>query len=96
MLGAFRRMRQDTQAVGSRFGFVPQDDRVRDGQTQTMSSAAPSIGWDSERCLGIETGEFDFWNLETGECLATLKGHTGIVTSVQITPDGRFAVSGSE
>jgi WD40 repeat protein/RNase P subunit RPR2 len=36
------------------------------------------------------------WNLETGQCLATLKGHSGAVRSVQITPDGRFAVSGSD
>ena len=35
------------------------------------------------------------WNLETGENLATLRGHSGIIYSVQITPDGRFAVSGS-
>ncbi len=37
-----------------------------------------------------------FGALETGQCLATLKGHSDIVCSVQITPDGRFAVSGSE
>jgi len=36
------------------------------------------------------------WNLETGECLATLTGHSKDVTSVQITPDGQFAVSGSD
>lgn len=36
------------------------------------------------------------WNLETGECLATLTGHSKNVRSVQITPDGRFAVSGSD
>ncbi|MCK4414438.1 MAG: TIR domain-containing protein [Candidatus Eisenbacteria sp.] len=36
------------------------------------------------------------WNLDTGERLATLKGHSADVRSVQITPDGRFAVSGSD
>jgi WD40 repeat protein len=36
------------------------------------------------------------WNLETGECLAVLKGHSGFVDSVRITPDERFAVSSSE
>ncbi|HRW83155.1 MAG TPA: DUF4365 domain-containing protein [Methanothrix sp.] len=35
-------------------------------------------------------------NLATGECLATLRGHSGSVGSVQITKDGRFAVSGSD
>lgn len=36
------------------------------------------------------------WDLETGQCLATLKGHSDEVNCVQITPDGRFAVSGSD
>ncbi len=40
-------------------------------------------------------GEILLWNLETGQSLATLKGHSDLVRSVQITPDGRFAVSGS-
>jgi len=35
------------------------------------------------------------WNLDTGECLATMKGHAGPVFSVDITPDERHAVSGS-
>lgn len=35
------------------------------------------------------------WNLETRECRATLTGHSDIAKSVQITPDGRFAVSSS-
>ena len=36
------------------------------------------------------------WNLETGECLRTLKGHTNSVSSMDVTPDGRLAVSGSQ
>jgi len=35
------------------------------------------------------------WDLETGECRATLKGHTGVVNSVAITPDGKRILSGS-
>jgi small GTP-binding protein len=35
------------------------------------------------------------WNLEAGECIATLKGHTSTVVGVAVTPDGRRAVSGS-
>lgn len=35
------------------------------------------------------------WDLETGRCTRTLKGHTGKIWSVAITPDGRYAVSGS-
>src|SRR5262249_21138269 len=31
----------------------------------------------------------------TGECLAMLTGHSADVQSIQITPDGRYAVSGA-
>ena len=41
-------------------------------------------------------GRIRLWNLETGECLATLRGHSKTVSSIQITPNGRFAVSGSD
>ena len=34
------------------------------------------------------------WDLETGECRATLEGRTGIVMSVAITPDGKQVLSG--
>jgi hypothetical protein len=46
--------------------------------------------------VGSRAGTLALWNLETGECLATLKGHSDQVNSVQIAPDGRFAVSGSD
>ena len=36
------------------------------------------------------------WDLETGQTLTTLQGHTDTVSAVAITPDGRRAVSGSE
>ena len=35
------------------------------------------------------------WNLQTGELLRTLKGHTNGVLAVTITPDGQKAVSAS-
>jgi len=36
------------------------------------------------------------WDMETGEqVLGPLEGHTGTVSSVAISPDGRFIVSGS-
>jgi WD40 repeat protein/DNA-directed RNA polymerase subunit RPC12/RpoP len=35
------------------------------------------------------------WDLETGECLKTLRGHTDWVQSVAITPDGKQIFSGS-
>jgi GTPase SAR1 family protein len=36
------------------------------------------------------------WNLETGECLLTLTGHSADIKSAQITTDSRFVVSGSK
>jgi WD40 domain-containing protein len=36
------------------------------------------------------------WNVESGEVIATLMGHTGAVGSVDFTPDGKLLVSVSE
>ena len=63
---------------------------------RSTSSAAPSMPAGTHALSGHRDGTVRLWNLETGECLATLKGHSDIVNSVQITPDGRFAVSGSD
>ena len=35
------------------------------------------------------------WDIETGECLRIFRGHSGSVTSVCISADGRYALSGS-
>ena len=35
------------------------------------------------------------WDLETGQTLRKLEGHTGLVTSVAITPNGRCAMLAS-
>jgi WD40 repeat protein len=35
------------------------------------------------------------WDLESGQTLRTLQGHTNWVTAVALTPDGRHIVSGS-
>jgi WD40 repeat protein len=35
------------------------------------------------------------WNLKTGECTRVLQGHADRVSSVAVSPDGQFAVSGS-
>jgi len=35
------------------------------------------------------------WKIESGECLATFKGHTDNVWAIAITPDGKKVVSGS-
>ena len=52
--------------------------------------------------LGSETFPHDLptrrsvWELASGEVKSTLKGHTDIVRSVAISPDGKTIVSGSD
>ena len=45
------------------------------------------------------SGSYDrtlkLWDLERGETIRTLEGHTGWVLAVAITPDGQRAISGS-
>jgi WD40 repeat protein len=43
---------------------------------------------------GADDNTVKIWNLGTGECRATLKGHKGQVLSVAITPDGRVLSAG--
>ena len=45
---------------------------------------AISGGWDSTLRV---------WDIESGKCLHTLKGHLGSISTVSITPDGRLAIS---
>ncbi|HSS47820.1 MAG TPA: TIR domain-containing protein, partial [Thermoanaerobaculia bacterium] len=59
-----------------------------------FSAAVDPTG--AQALSGHRDGRVRLWDLETGQCLATLKGHSDIVNSVQVTPDGRFGVSGSE
>jgi WD40 repeat protein len=35
------------------------------------------------------------WDLRSGAALLTLKGHTDLITSCAVLPDGRRAISGS-
>ncbi|MFK0732363.1 MAG: WD40 repeat domain-containing protein, partial [Gloeotrichia echinulata HAB0833] len=38
---------------------------------------------------------YRIWNLQTGELKSTLTGHSSLVLSVAISPDGQTLVSGS-
>ncbi|HSS47507.1 MAG TPA: DUF4365 domain-containing protein [Thermoanaerobaculia bacterium] len=64
-----------------------------DSSDEVFSTASDPAG--TRALSGHRDGRVRLWKLETGQCLATLKGHSGAVLSVQATPDGRFAVSGS-
>jgi GTPase SAR1 family protein len=67
-----------------------------------------SLGWancvaiDKKASVAISShgggndNTIQLWNLETDQPQSYLKGHSNSVTSVQITPDGQFAVSGSD
>jgi WD40 repeat protein len=36
------------------------------------------------------------WDVQTGECLKTFKGHSGCVFSVSFSNDNNFIISGSQ
>ncbi len=48
----------------------------------------------------IVSGSDDYtiklWNVETGECLKTLKGHCGCINTLTVSSDGKIIVSGSD
>jgi WD40 repeat protein len=51
---------------------------------------------DGRRALSAGGGKtLRVWDLGSGECLATLEGHTSGVEALAVTPDGRRAVSAS-
>lgn len=39
--------------------------------------------------------QFKLWQVETGQCLYTFRGHQGDVTALAFSPDGSYVVSGS-
>ncbi len=77
--GTWRRGRACAPWKGTRIGSA----RWRCWRT----GAAPSPA--------LEDGTLRLWDLETGESLRTLEGHTDWVTAVAVLADGRRALSGS-
>ena len=55
-------------------------------------AVSPDGSWAAS---GSDDKTVKIWNLETGECRATLTGHTGAVNCVAIRPDGKRIVSAS-
>ena len=69
-------------------------ERKLTGHTDWVRSVAvsPDGKWAAS---GSDDKTVKIWDLESGECRATLVGHTNLVRSVAITPDGKLILSGS-
>lgn len=58
---------------------------------------ATLVGPDGRRALsGSHDGTLKLWDLDTGDSLAVLEGHTDGITAVAALPDARRALSGSK
>ncbi len=69
--------------------------RILEGYTDSDSIDKVSITPDGKIAVIGSGVMMCFWDLESGECIRTLEGHTDYVSSVRITPDGKTVVSGS-
>ncbi len=73
-----------------------------DGKRVISESFAPALGeWNQESKAFQEaerpsSSTLRVWDVESGECLKVLEGHTGAVKSMVITADGRRVISGGE
>jgi WD40 repeat protein len=60
-----------------------------------LSGSCPWEVWSSDNTLKLSDNTLKLWEVATGQCLRTFTGHTDAVTSVCLSTDGRFALSGS-
>jgi WD40 repeat protein/DNA-binding Xre family transcriptional regulator/DNA-binding HxlR family transcriptional regulator len=76
------------------FGFQNIDIRKT---TQNITSDEKTRKLQKSQILasGSDDATVKLWNVDTGECLKTLWGHSSWVNSVTFSPDGRILASGS-
>jgi WD40 repeat protein len=72
-----------------------QELRSLDGPTPARVRAVAVTPDGHQAVSASDDGTLKVWDLETGQALRTLKGHTNYVFTVVVTPDGRRAVSAS-
>jgi WD40 repeat protein len=61
-----------------------------------IKSYAVAITPDGCRAVSASyDGTLRLWDLESGQTIRRLEGHTGVASAVAVTPDGRRAVSAS-
>jgi WD40 repeat protein len=64
-----------------------------DGRYALSGGGQSAFDPQTGRCL--QSGQLHLWEVATGRRLATCAGHAGAVTSVCVTGDGRYVLSGS-
>ena len=64
--------------------------------TPAVSPRSPSALTASTLASGSDDNTVRLWDVQTGEQLRTLEGHTDGVTSVAFSPDGNTLASGSD
>lgn len=65
-------------------------------ESSAYSGRDVAVTQDGRRAVSGWLNNLKVWDLETGTCLRTLRGHIRTVWRVAVTPDGRRAVSGSK
>ncbi len=76
------------------FRILVADDRIEDPHDTTSGLPVPL---EKAGSVALATGSaIVMWDLESGNQLCTLTGHSGAVTTVAFSPDGALLASGAD